>query len=227
MNRYCISRKYRIHGLIFCLALSAACCLAQLSTESCEECISCESCGATKISPLRMYCPDCGELLSKPGTQHLKRMSAELEVTIAYHGKNRNRLPGYAKVYINDRYLGNIPLSFPDADSPARSETGSTQGSEVCTAFYTGEYSRLDPGLVKVTIEMRFPRFFGLLRSIKRFSFEHAELKAGEKTVLTHKFKRAAEFHLVTPSPERGKVLKGTRKTVDENGPGIEMPVFE
>lgn len=183
-----------------------------------QDSVLCHKCGGTGISPLLMYCPDCEAIIQNPAAKQQKLPKARLRVEINYTGRPSRRLPSSGKIFVNNNFVGDIPL--------IRRRDKSDDGDPT-VAHYAVELDELPTGMVTVRIKMRFKRFYGLLRSRKNVEFPYVELRSDRTTVVTHTFNSSATFGQHLPTPEPPKILPGARQRTTESGPAIDIPVFD
>lgn len=160
----------------------------------------CNKCGGTDISSLAMLCPDCGaEMHSR---ENLKKLTGKsrLHLRVHYKGDRPNRLPPYGKVYINGEYKGNINLIESEAVPEQFTQNWGDGLGDDYSAYYEKFITDIQPGILKVEVEMRFNRFYGLARSFKRVTFPYVSFKRDEDTALIHEFSSAATFSDFEPS---------------------------
>lgn len=224
----------RRHVFIAALVLAVL-----LATQLPVAALECRACGAGGLSALAMYCPRCRAGLHTPQIQRAVRASAVLAIDISYTGDNPERLPEYGKIYINGVYKGNIPLLEREArrkDLDVSSHRG--LGYDY-TAKYHADLRELDVGVFRVEVEMKFKRFYGFVRSIRKVCFPYVALRSGEKTAITHTFKRGSSFQNRTiasstpflqifPGLPGIPALNELMKLTPGSGTlGIEMPFFD
>ena len=154
----------------------------------------CPSCGAENMPDLVMLCPECGANMydyayDKKGTDR-----SALIIRLYYTGDNPNKLADYAKLYINGVYKGNIELT--ERQSRKESDlTGWNNGlGSTYTAIYEKEFRDIPVGQLKVEVEMKFNRMYGLVKSFKRAVFPYIQFNGKEKTTIEHYFESAVDF---------------------------------
>ncbi len=159
----------------------------------------CPACKAAGIPGLALTCPECNANLHDPVLKIKNQERATLRVRLLYTGDKLDRLPPYGKLFINGKYFGNIDLmEKEERDQEFNASWTSGLGSEY-TAIYEKILDKVAPGLLRIEVEMKFNRLYGLGRSIKRVAFPYVGFKAGEKTTVDHYFNSASTFHLYKP----------------------------
>ncbi len=165
--------------------------------------IDCPACGATGLPGLAMICPECKAGLHDPVLQLQNQEKAKLRIRLLYTGDKPDRLPAYGKLYINGRYLGNIDLTEKEERSQDFEASRSDGIGREYTAVYEKICDQIAPGTLKIEIEMKFDRLYGLGRSYKRVVFPYVGFKGGEKTTVEHYFNSAATFHQYKPGKRK------------------------
>ncbi len=198
---------------------------------ACVSALDCGSCGRQGLSALTMVCPDCKALLNQPSNRVKAKKSAVLAVEIYFTGDKPEKLPEYAKLYINRKYVGNIPQTEREPRGQSPATPGRTGLGFDYTAKYAVELREQHVGMVQVEVEMRFKRLFGVSRSHRRVLFRNVNLKPDEKTVLRHYFDHATTFSKVKPVPPSPQERKTGESYVPEvkTGTGtlsLETPLF-
>ncbi len=187
--------------------------------------LDCPNCPAKDLPDLAMLCPECGKDLHRVESKIKARSTASLFIEIAYLGRNQDRLPEYGKVFLNRKYRGNIEIAERKPSQHVQVQLPSETRMEH-TALYRFELRNLDEGLVRLDIEMLFPRCFGLRRSLRRLVFPRILLKTGEKTVVRHSFDSVHNFSRAAPASEA--VRLGEWQLFTATGvAGIETPVMK
>ena len=188
----------------------------------------CPHCGATDLAELVLVCPDCGKDVHKVEFHGIRPSATYLAIDLNYLGRRFHRLPPYGKVYLNNRYIGNIPLvrsGEADADPALRF---SKDGPPGVTGQYRREWRNLQAGQVKIEVKLRFPRMYGMAHSERTLTFPFAQLKAGEKTILTHRFNAMRSFGARTQNPVPPPPRKLPVEFVTGSGTArLEAGVFE
>lgn len=156
--------------------------------------LDCGACGAKDFPDLTMVCPKCNRDLHGTRSRLQARSTAILQIEILYVGNRPERLPDYAKLFINRKYRGNINILERENREGLQLEPGRNGLGVDYTALYRHELRNLDAGLFHVQIEMLFPRLSGYLHSLRRVDFPRISLKSGEKTVIRHVFKSPDTF---------------------------------
>lgn len=193
--------------------------------------VDCGSCGRKGLSALTMHCPDCRSLLNVPTNRVKARSSAILVVELFYTGEKPEKLPEYGKLYINRKYVGNIPQTEREARGQSLTTPGRTGLGFDYTAKYAIELRELHVGVVNVEVEMRFKRLFGVSRSHRRVLFRNVSLKADEKTRVTQYFDHAVTFSKLQPELKNkpGETRSDSYVPEIKTGTGtlsLETPVF-
>ena len=165
----------------------------------------CPACGAKDMPDLIMLCQECGANLYDYAYEKKGTDRSALIVKLFYTGNNPDKLAEYAKLYINGKYMGNIELSEKQVRSQEVNYGWSDGLGTKFTALYEKEFRNIQPGVLRVEIEMRFSRMYGLSRSFKRAVFPYVEFKGNEKTYIEHYFNSAVDFS-VTDKKKKQKV---------------------
>lgn len=180
--------------------------------------IDCPGCGTRGLPGLVMVCPECSASLHDPVVQLKNQEKAKLCIRLLYTGDKPDRLPAYGKLYINGKYLGNIDL----AEKEERSQDFEASWSDGLGREYTAVYEKIcdqiAPGILKIEIEMKFDRLYGLGRSFKRVVFPYVGFKGGEKTTVEHYFNSAATFHQYKPGKRKPIPVVSEAKIQAANG---------
>lgn len=193
--------------------------------------LDCGSCGRQGLSALTMFCPDCKALLNQPSNRVKAKKSAVLTVEIYYTGDHPEKLPEYAKLYINRKYAGNIPQTEREARGQSLATPGRSGLGFDYTAKYATELREQHVGMVQVEVEMRFKRLLGVSRSHRRVLFRNVNLKPDEKTVLRQYFDHPTTFSKVKPELSASDARKPGNSFVPEMKTGtgtvsLETPLF-
>ncbi len=192
--------------------------------------LDCGTCGRKGLPALAMTCPQCRSLLYQPTNRVKAKKSAVLVVEIFFTGNKPEKLPEYAKLYINRKYVGNIPQTEREARGQSLATVGRTGLGFDYTAKYVTELREQHIGLVQVEVEMRFKRLFGVSRSHRRVLFRNVNLKADEKTFLRHYFDHPTTFSKVKPVPPPQDHKPGSSYVPEvKTGTGtlsLETPLF-
>ena len=77
-----------------------------IETEKTER--RCQNCGAIAYSKLAMSCDQCNSSLEELTKADSDSEYASFKVRLMYTGNKPHDLPKYAKLYANDKYIGNI-----------------------------------------------------------------------------------------------------------------------
>ena len=154
----------------------------------------CPACKAEEVASLAMVCPECGASMYSPRLKTQVKRRARLRIRLLYTGKNPDRVPAYGKLYINNRYRGNIDL-VEKQDKPEEFDQIWSNGlGRDFTAIYEKIVEDVPAGILKIEVEMKFDRMHGFGRSYKRVVFPYTSFKAGEDTALDHYFNSPATF---------------------------------
>lgn len=173
----------------------------------------CPGCGAKEMPDLVMLCPECGANMYDYAYEKKGTDRSALIIKLFYTGDNPDKLAEYAKLYINGKYMGNIELT--EKQKRNESEMGGWSnglGSDF-TAFYEKEFRNIPIGLLKVEIEMRFNRLYGLGKSFKRAVFPYVNFKGKEKTVIEHYFNSASDF-CITDKKKKEQMKNEPKKEI-------------
>lgn len=160
----------------------------------------CSNCGGTNIPSLAMLCPDCGAAMHTSENNKKLTGKSGLHLRVHYKGDRPDRLPPYGKIYINGEYKGNINLIESESVSDQFTQNWGNGLGKDYSAYYEKFIKDIQPGILKVEVEMRFNRFYGLARSFKRVTFPYVSFKKDEDTTLTHEFISAATFSDYQPT---------------------------
>ncbi len=182
-----LRQTFIIIGIILLLQLSGA------------EAATCPACRIDGITSLAMVCPECGADMHERTGSSNEQERASFRIRLLYTGDRPERLPPYAKLYINGRYCGNIELAERQTSSELQQKWANGLG-ESFSAIYEKLIRDISPGTVKIEIEMKFDRLFGFGRSLKRVVFPYVSFRAGERTTLDHYFRAASSFHQYNPA---------------------------
>ena len=133
-------------------------------------------------------------------------------IRLYYTGNNPNKLADYAKLYINGKYKGNIELT--EKQSRKEDVNGWNNGlGDTFTALYEKEFREIPIGQLKVEVEMKFNRMYGLARSYKRAVFPYVNFTGKEKTIIEHYFESAVDFS-VTDKKKKEKIKEESKKEI-------------
>jgi hypothetical protein len=196
-----VKRSIFVALFVFCWALAV---LGQEGVRYCAKC------GKQAYSKLAMSCAECNGNLFDPGAADKASDYASLEIELLYLGEKTSDLYPYVKLYVNGNYIDKIELSDDYADS--RQLAAHNKGLERRpTAIYKKVFEKIAPGVKALTLELRFKRMGGLLKSNKKITFDYVSFKGGEKTHIKHYFNSAVSF--TTPNkpedlPSRNPYLK-------------------
>lgn len=154
----------------------------------------CSKCGTVAYSRLAMSCEQCNSSLEELPKKEYDSEYASFKVRLMYTGNKPKDLPKYAKLYVNEKYIGNIEQTEIQARNSELDQKWNDGLGGLYTAIYEQNYNKVAPGLKNITIEMRFPRMGGLLKSNKKANFEYVNFKGGKETVINHYFNSATTF---------------------------------
>ena len=71
------------------------------------------------------------------------------------------------------------------------------------TAFYEKTLKNVPEGVLRVEVEMRFKRFYGLARSYRKVKFPYVSFKNGQRTKIEHYFNSANTFDQYRPKKKK------------------------
>ncbi|OGK08848.1 MAG: hypothetical protein A2W80_06335 [Candidatus Riflebacteria bacterium GWC2_50_8] len=188
----------------------------------------CPACGAEELASLAMVCPECGVNLHSPLLKAQQKPRARLRIRLLYTGGNPDKMPNYGKLYINGTYLGNIDMIEKQSKIDDYAQIWSNGLGKDFTAYYEKVVDSVPAGVLKVEVEMKFSRFYGLGSSLKRVVFPYTSFSSGENTSLDHYFSSPSTFnqHKPVKAPPIPIVseakLQGASGTVAHN-----VPLFE
>ncbi len=187
----------------------------------------CPHCHAEGISTLQMNCPECGQNLHDPALKYNALQKSELTVRLLYTGQNPERMPPYGKLFVNGVYHGNIDMVEKEVISKDFHHSWSDGLGKEYTAVYEKNLSNIPSGVLKIEVQMRFDRFYGLGRSYKKVVFPYVSFKPGEKTTVSHRFKSAATFHQYKPEAQRPLPVVSEMKLQGASGTvALNVPLF-
>ena len=188
----------------------------------------CPHCQVDQISSLSMNCPECGKSLHDPTLKYNSLKKATLCLKLYYTGSNPEHMPPYGKVYINGIYHGNIEMIEKEVISKDFSHKWSDGLGKNYSAFYERSLSNIPSGVLKIEIEMKFDRFFGLARSFKRVTFPYVNFEPGENTVVEHFFNSAVTFHEYKPEKRKPIPVVSEAKLQGASGTvALNVPLFD
>ena len=174
----------------------------------------CPACGAENMPDLVMLCPECGANLYDYAYEKKGTDRSALIIRLYYTGNNPNKLADYAKLYINGKYKGNIELVEKQSRKEEEDLKGWSNGlGDTFTALYEKEFRDIPVGQLKVEVEMKFNRMYGLARSYKRAVFPYVNFTGKEKTVIEHYFESAVDFS-VTDKKKKEKIKEESKKEI-------------
>jgi hypothetical protein len=172
----------------------------------------CPACGAENMPDLIMLCPECGANMHDYAYEKKGTDRSALIIRLYYTGNNPNKLADYAKLYINGKYKGNIELT--EKQSRKEDINGWNNGlGDTFTALYEKEFREIPIGQLKVEVEMKFTRMYGLARSYKRAVFPYVNFTGKEKTVIEHYFESAVDFS-VTDKKKKETIKEESKKEI-------------
>lgn len=153
----------------------------------------CTKCGKQAYSKLAMSCDDCNGDLYDGSAKNRTDDYASLELEVSYLGERPSDLYPYIKMYVNGNFIDKIEIS--ESSAPSTQMAAPREGLErQPTAVYKKTFHRVEPGVKTLTLELRFKRMGGLLKSNKKISFEYVTFKGGQKTHIKHYFNSAVSF---------------------------------
>ncbi len=174
----------------------------------------CPACGAKDMPDLIMLCPECGAGMYDYAYEKKGTDRSALIIKLYYTGDNPDKLPNYAKLYINGKYFGNIEQTEKQLRSKEEIYGWSDGLGTKFTALYEKEFRNIPIGVLKVEVEMRFNRLYGLAKSYKRAVFPYIEFKGKEKTTIEHYFESAVDFS-ITDKKKKEKIKEEEKKLKD------------
>ncbi len=189
---------------------------------------SCPACGAKDLSGLTLLCPECNADLHDPATRNAAIERSSLRVRLLYTGDRTDRLPVYGKLHINGEYHGNIDLvEKEERNSEFAASWNDGLGREY-TALYEKVLENVTPGVLKIEVEMKFDRLYGLGRSYKKVVFPYVGFKEGEKTTVDHYFNSAATFNQYKPGKRKPvPVLSETKLQAASGTVAVNIGLFD
>lgn len=188
----------------------------------------CPACGARDLSGLTLLCPECNADLHDPVTRNARTERSSLQVRLLYTGDKPDRLPAYGKLYINGEYHGNIDLIEKEERSSEFAASWNDGLGREYTALYEKTVENVMPGILKIEVEMKFDRLYGLGRSHKKVVFPYVGFKEGEKTTVDHYFNSAATFSQYKPGKRKPiPVLSETKLQGASGTVAINIGLFE
>ena len=175
--------------------------------------MDCPACGAKDMPGLVMLCPECGANMYDYAYEKKGTDRSCLIIRLYYTGNNPNKLAEYAKLYINGKHIGNIELTEKQARNESYMNGWSNGLGNKFTALYEKEFRNIPVGLLKVEVEMKFNRLYGLAKSFKRAVFPYVQFNGKEKTIIEHYFESATDFS-VTDKKKKEKLKEETKKEI-------------
>ena len=173
----------------------------------------CPACGAENMPDLIMLCPECGVNMHDYAYENKGTDRSALIIRLYYTGNNPNKLAEYAKLYINGKYKGNIDLIEKQSRKEEDLNGWSNGLGDTFTAIYEKEFRDIPVGQLKVEVEMKFNRMYGLGRSFKRAVFPYVNFSGKEKTVIEHYFESAVDFS-VTDKKKKQQIKEESKKEI-------------
>jgi len=189
---------------------------------------TCQFCNATGISSLAMICPECKQHLHGIKTSLLEKKESGLIIRLFYTGKNTNKIPPYAKLYINNKYKGNIALKENEIKQNGVSQSWSSGLGKDFSAIYEKKLTNIPLGIVKIMVKMKFKRLYGFGRSYKTVEFPYVSFKANKKTIISHYFNSAASFNRYKPCNRKKIPVISDMKIQGAKGNlALNVPLFK
>ena len=173
----------------------------------------CPSCGAKDMPGLVMLCPECGVNMYDYAFEKKGTDRSALIIKLYYTGNNPNKLAEYAKLFINGKYIGNIELTEKQMRAEGDMKGWSNGLGNQFTALYEKEFRDIPVGQLRVEVEMKFNRMYGLGRSYKRVVFPYVQFNGKEKTTIEHYFESAVDFS-VTDKKKKEKIKEESKKEI-------------
>lgn len=190
--------------------------------------VDCPACGVRDLSGLTLLCPECNADLHDPLTRNTAIERSSLRVRLLYTGDKPDHLPAYGKLYINGEYQGNIDLVEKEERNGEFAASWNDGLGREYTAMYEKLIDNIMPGMLKIEVEMKFDRLYGLGRSYKKVLFPYVGFKKGEKTTVDHYFNSAATFHQYKPGKRKPvPVLSETKLQGASGTVAINVGLFE
>jgi len=189
---------------------------------------ACPACGAKELASLAMVCPECGANLHNSLLKAQQKPRSRLRVRLLYTGNNPDRMPHYGKLYINGTYLGNVDMIEKQSKTDDYAQTWSNGLGKDFTAYYEKIVESIPAGILKVEVEMKFNRLYGLGSSLKRVVFPYTSFTAGENTSLDHYFSAASTFSQHKPVKTQPIPIISEAKLQGASGTvALNVPLFD
>lgn len=173
--------------------------------------IDCPACGSKDLPSLVMLCPECGAGIYDYAYEKKGTDRSALIVKLYYTGDNPDKLSGYAKLFVNGKYMGNIEQTEKQRRSSEGLSGWSDGLGDRFTAYYEKEFRNIPLGQLRIEIEMRFNRLFGYGRSYKRVVFPYVMFDGKKKTVIEHSFSCATDFSVADKEKQK-KLQKSSQE---------------
>jgi len=189
---------------------------------------TCPSCGAKDLATLAMVCPECDANLHNYKLKAMQKPRGRLRIRLLYTGGNPDRMPNYGKLYINGRYCGNIDMTEKQKTDDEYAQVWANGLGKDFTAYYEKVVENVAAGMLKVEVEMKFSRFYGLGSSLKRVEFPYTTFKGGEDTSLDHYFSSASTFSQHKPVKREPIPVISEAKLQGADGQvAVNVPLFK
>ncbi len=189
---------------------------------------ACPTCGAKELPSLAMVCPECDANLHSYAMKVKQKPCARLRIRLLYTGGNPDRMPHYGKLYINGRYCGNIDMIEKQKTDDDFSQIWANGLGKDFTAYYEKICENIPAGTLKVEVEMKFSRFYGLGASRKRVVFPYTTFSAGQNTSLDHYFSSASTFSQHKPLKKQQIPIVSEAKLQGADGNvALNVPLFK
>lgn len=210
----------KIRYIIFLILLFPALVMAEGQT--------CPACGIDELASLAMVCPECGANLHSQLLKAQQKPRARLRIRLLYTGGNPDKMPHYGKLYINGIYRGNIDMIEKQTKTDEYTQIWSNGLGKDFTAYYEKVLENIPAGILKVEVEMKFARFYGLGSSLKRVVFPYTSFSAGEGTSLDHYFTSASTFSQHKPvKAQRIPIISDAKVQGASGTVALNVPLFE
>ncbi len=177
---------HRVKRSIF-IVIFIFCCFLYANAE--ENIRLCTQCGSKAYSKLAMSCDKCNGDLANHVKGLNKNKNASLQIEAIYMGQNPSNLYPYLKLYINDVFIDKI-----ETLSPLHTQADGFFLDYKPKLSYKKTINNIPPGIKTITLELRFKRMGGLLKSNKKIQFEYVNLEPSKTTKLQHFFNSAMTF---------------------------------
>jgi hypothetical protein len=137
-------------------------------------------------------------------------------------------MPNYGKLYINGRYCGNVDMIEKQKTNDEYAQVWANGLGKDFTAYYEKVVESVPAGMLKVEVEMKFSRFYGLGSSLKRVEFPYTTFKGGEDTSLDHYFSSASTFCQHKPVKKEPIPVISEAKLQGADGKvAVNVPLFK